>query len=286
MRATIALRLFLVAAALLAGCGESSGEIAQRRLTHDHLPRVEAILEGDMAKHRQAIEEAAARLAPGFAVEDAAVRERQMRAALRALQAPPHGVSGLLASPMTFLAAIGADGVVIARDAEPDAMKGTNFRERYPIVAEALAQGRTGAALVEFPSTQPGGESSVSLLFVAPSKVEARTVGAVALGIPLWSLGKRIHRQFEVELQPEFQRGAVVWVYFYRGDRLFHQGTPPDLDQAVPDATARVEGLRRSPSGYAGAVDVLGRSYGFAVRPTPILGEDVGVVVIRGEPTS
>jgi hypothetical protein len=285
MRAAISSALLLFVMAALAACGESSGEIAQRRLERDHLPRIEAILEGDLTKHRQAIEEAAERLAPGFSAEegDPAGRERSMRAALRALQRPPHGVSAFLASPMTFLAAIDASGVVIARDAEPDRMKGEDFGRRYPVVAEALL-GRAGHALVEFPSTEPGGESSVSLLFAAPSKVEGEVVGAAALGIPLWSLGRRVHRQLEVELQPEFAEGAVVWVYFYRGDRLFHQGTPPDLDQAVPDAAARAAGLREHPGGYTGEVTVLGRSYGYAVRPTPSIGEGVGVVVIRGEP--
>jgi hypothetical protein len=285
MRATKPTVVYLLAAlGFVAGCGESSGEVAQKRLSEDHLPRIEAIIEGDLAKHREAIATAAERLAPGFAVEDAAARERQMRAALRALQKPPHGVSAFLASPMTFLAAIDTSGVVIARDAEPDLMKGMDLRSPYPIVEEALSAGRSGYALVEFPSTEEGGESSVSILFVAPAKVDGATVGAVALGIPLWSLGRRIHRQLEVELQPEFQRGAVVWVYFYRGDRLFHQGTPPDLDEAVPSAAARTEGLRKSRSGYTDEVTVLGRSYGFAVRPTPAIADDVGVVVIRGEP--
>ncbi len=242
------------------------------------------MIRGDVAKHRAAIVEAAERLAPGFSVEDPALRERQMRAALRAIQEPPRGVSAFFSSPMTFLAAIDREGVVIARDADPDPMKGQDFARHFPVVADALRAGQVGHSLVEFPRAQSGEEGSVALMFAAPARAEGETVGVAALGIPLWSLSKRINEQFKVELHPEIQAGAVVWVYLYRGDRLFHRNTPPDLDKAVPDGPARASGLARSPGGFSGVLSVLGREYGYAVLPFPSLGEGVGVVAIRGEP--
>ncbi|MBC7173090.1 MAG: hypothetical protein H5U40_11705, partial [Polyangiaceae bacterium] len=264
--------------------GESSGSIAQRRLHRDHLPRIREIVRGDITKHREAIVVAAERLAPGFRVEDPATRERQMRAALRVVQEPPRGISAFLSSPMTFLAAIDPEGIVIARDTDPDPMKGKDFGSEYPVIASALENAAVGYSLVEFEGMTEEDQSSFSLVFAAPARIEGETVGAVALGIPLWSLSKRINQQLRVELHSEFQQGAVVWVYFYRGDRLFHRGTPPDLDKAVPGAEQRAEGLARSPGGYTGKLAVLGREYGYAVLPMPSLGEDVGVVAIRGEP--
>ncbi len=276
------LGVLALAAWLLVGCGESSGAIAQRRLLEDHLPRVREVVREDVAKHRAAIVDAAGRLAPGFAVADGATRERQMRAALRALQQPPRGVPGFLSSPMTFLAAVGRDGVVIARDADPDPMRGRDFGAELPVVRRALEDGAVGHELVELAAGE--GEPSVTLMFAAPVRDGGETVGAAVLGIPLWSLSKRINQQLRVELHPEFQAGAVVWVYFYRGDRLFHRNTPPDLDDAVPDAAARAEGLSRSPGGFTGTLTVLGREYGYGVLPMPSLGDGVGVVAIRGEP--
>lgn len=275
---------WLLGAILFAGCGESSGAVAQRRLLHDHLPRIREVIREDIAKHRRAIVEAGERLAPGFAVEEATLRERQMRAALRVLQEPPRGLGSFFSSPMTFLAAIDRGGVVIARDVEPDPMKGQDFGRLFPVVEGALRDGRSGYELIEFAGAD-GREGSVSLMFAAPARAEGETVGAVALGIPLWSLSKRINQQLRVELHPEMQAGAVVWVYFYRGDRLFHRNTPPDLDKAVPDAAAREAGLAKSPGGYTGVLEVLGREYGYAVLPIPSVGEDVGIVAIRGEAT-
>jgi hypothetical protein len=62
-----------------------------------------------------------------------------VKAALRILQQPKKGIDEFVASPMSFLAAIGVDGVVIARDREVDRMRGQDFKTRFEVVRQALA---------------------------------------------------------------------------------------------------------------------------------------------------
>ena len=59
-------------------------------------------------------------------------------------------------------------------------------------------------------------------------------MGAVLTGIPLWRLSQRLTKQLQLDHVSE--KGAILWVYVYQGDKLHHFGTPPDLDTMVPDA--------------------------------------------------
>jgi len=276
-------RLAPLMALLAMGCVSDAAH-ARKVIREEHAPSLATVIREDMARHRVGILDAAGRLAPGFVVEDPATRERQMRTALKFIQEPPRGVPQFIASPMAFLAAVGSDGLVIARDvdADDDRMRGEPFGERYPVVRAALAEGRAGYALGEFPNVEEPEETSWSMLFAAPSRRGGRVVGAVVAGIPLWRMAQRLGRQLQVDNADE--QGLIQWVYMYKGDRLFHFATPPDLDLIVPDAATRRAGLARSPGGFTGEVQQYSRWYAWGVLPTPRVGEDVGLIIFRSDP--
>jgi len=245
---------------------------------------VKEVIAEDMARHVEGVEDAARRLAPGFVVEDPTERERQMRVALKYVQEPPRGVPEFIASPMSFLAAVGKDGLVMARDVddEDDHMQGQDYAARYALVRRALAEGVPGYELGEFPSEEEGGKSSWSMLFVHPSVRDGEVVGAVVAGIPLWRMAQRLSRQLQAERVSE--DGIILWVYMYKGDELHHFGTPPDLDTVVPDAATRQRGFERSPGGFTGEVQQFGRWYAWGALPTRRVGDDVGVIIFRADP--
>ncbi len=275
----------LTGAALLfsAGCESKEARGARRAIREVHAGEISKILNEDITRHRRGVRLAAERLAPGFVVTDPAERERGMRVALKALSSPERSrvaIGELVVSPMTYLAAIGPDGVVIARDLEPDAMRGINFGERYPFVRTALERSEPAFALGE--TTADDGSQTYTMMFVHPARAEGRVVGAVAAGIPLWRMAQRLDRQLKLDHAGE--EDLILWVYFYKGDRLFHHGTPEVVDAQVPDAAARAAGLGNSPGGYTMQTQILGRWYAFGVLPTPSVGEDVGVIIVRSDP--
>jgi hypothetical protein len=173
--------------------------------------------------------------------------------------------------------------VVIATDAKEDRdrMTGANLGALFAVVRDALS-GRTGYGVDEFPPIEEGGEPSVSLLFAAPARKGDQVVGAVLTGIPLWRLSQRLTKQLQLDHVSE--KGAILWVYVYRGDKLHHFGTPPDLDRVVPDAAARRAGLSQSAGGFTGEVVQFGRWYGYGVLPVRALGPETGVVIFRSDP--
>ncbi|MGB5374814.1 MAG: hypothetical protein WBM75_18990 [Polyangiales bacterium] len=269
--------LLLLSLLVLIGC-EDRAAVArtQTQLRDVDFPRVQALVEQDLANHQAGVVKAAAKLAPGFSVSDPQKREAQVRAALRILQKPKRGIDEFVASPMSFLAAVGLDGGVIARDREPDRMRGQDFKSRFEPVERAL-DGTASTGLGEFYAEDPNAPSSWSILFAAPSQRDGKVVGAVVAGIPLSRLAQRLSRQFRVEQKA----GAPVWVYLYKGNRLFHWDTPPEVDALVRDPVARAKALSVSPAGYSEKVRLQGELQVYGVFPLALLAPDVGTIIFR-----
>jgi hypothetical protein len=293
-RLSLLLVLVSLAAAMcgvvVVGCGPEGAPSARVAIREVHAAEVREIARDDKRRHFVGVRKAAEKLAPGFLVEDPARREREVRFALKRLQQPPRGITEFIASPMSFLAAVGSDGKVIARDAQPDRMRGLNMGGRYPLVRTALSAGEEGYGLGEFADPdRPTDPPSISMLFVGPSRRDTNddgtpeVVGAVVAGIPLWRMSQRMGMQ--LRLNHADQAGLILWVYLYKGDRLFHFDTPPDLDQVIPTAAQIQSGLRDHPRGYTGEVQQFGRWYGWGVVPLPSIAEDVGALIVRSDPT-
>lgn len=276
----------LLGALLAFGCEPDGAPGARRAILEEHVPRVKELLRQDREKHWEAIQEAAERLGPGFAVEPPDSRERQMRTALKRVQELPRGIAGLVVSPISFLAALDADGTVIARDVDDDddTMQGQDFAERFPPVAAALETGRPQMALVDF-TTEDNAEEDVnrsSLMFVGPAHQGGEVVGAAVAGIPLWREAQRLSRQIRVDLAPEIESGLIVWVLMYQGDQLIvPPDAPTEITSELPDQATLFAKLDEQPNGYTGEFQAFQKWYGYAVVPTPTFGEDVGVVVLR-----
>jgi hypothetical protein len=262
---------------LLAACENTAAvERTEAKLRNVDLPRIQALVQQDLESHQVGVRKAAEKLAPGFAVSDAEIREKQVRAALRILQQPKKGIDEFVASPMSFLAAVGSDGVVVARDREPDRMAGQDFGARFDVVRQALG-GTAATGLGEFFAEDPNAPSSWSILFAAPSIRDDRVVGAALAGIPLSRLAQRLSRQFRVEQSGE----SPAWVYLYKGDRLFHWDTPPEVDALIRDPEPRAEGLAKSPAGFTEKARLQGELQVYGVFPLGLLAEDIGVIIVR-----
>ena len=268
---------------LLGGCDE--GAIPERReIVEIDVPRVREVVREDVERGVVGVRRAAQKMARGFLVDDPARRATEMRGVLRRLREPTRGIDELMISPITFVAAVGMDGHVICRDIEPDPMAGFDAGAAFPHVREALEQGHESYRLVEFPSTLETDPPSITVLYVAPSFVDGRVVGAIMAGTPLWRTAQRLSRQLQAERAQEVANGLITWVYLYRGDGIHHHGTPSDLDTIVPDAAARAAGYAASPGGFTGQIAQFGRWYAYGVAPLPRIGDDVGVIVFRSDP--
>lgn len=283
-------RLLLLAALIALsgafGCEGDGAPLSRQRIRSEDVPRVKEMLRQDIVDHRVAVRKAAEVIRPIYAEEDPAQLEKRMRQRLQALQEPPRGILELIASPLTFLTAVASDGIVIARDREPDKMRGEDFGQRFPIIDQTLHDGEPRHGLVEFPSPDPAEPSSFSMIFVHPvtDPVEGRVMGAVVAGIPLWRWAQRCSRQIRVERAKKIEAGLIVWVYLVKGEQVFHFDTPPELDAVLPEASVRRVGLEGNPGGFTGHLKLHGKSYGYGMIPLPYLGDDVALLIVRSDP--
>lgn len=276
------LGVFLCAGLFNVGCDKDGSAHARKVVREQHGPEVANILLKDLQNHRVGLRRAAALLAPGFVRATGEEQEVGMRKAMKIVRGTKKGISELVISPMSFLAVVDRNGVVIARDVEPDTMKGMDLAKQFPSVAQALA-GTEGFELGEFENPKDPENPSVSIVMAAPARYKGEVVGAVVLGIPLWRMAQRMSRQLQMEYLGD-KGPAVLWVYLYRGDKLHHHGTSPGLDELVPDGKARVAGLSKSPGGFTGGVNQHSAWYGYGVRPLRVLGPDTGAVIFRMDP--
>jgi hypothetical protein len=273
-----------LASLLLAACGEQDHTaVSRKKILEEHSPRISQIVIDDLKRHQQGLRIAAERMKAGWVKVEGEEQERGMRKVLQLMRSPKKGVRELVISPMSFMAAVDKNGVVIARDTQPDHMKGMNLAKLFPTVKAAL-QGEEGFEVGEFASLQKDGEPSVTIVMATPVRWNHEVVGALVLGIPLWRLQQRLSKQLQMEGAGNEKKGVVLWVYVYRGDELHKHGTPRDLDQLVPDAATRKAGLAKSPGGFTGEVVQFGFWYAYGVRPLRVLGDDMGVVIFRMDP--
>lgn len=276
------LKTFALSLLVLTGaCGKTS-ESAEASIAQTHIKQVRSWVTRTLVRHRKGVMLAAQRLAPGFEVEPEETRRAQMRIALKLMGQPPRGVSELIASPKSFLAAVDTKGIVLARDAQAsaDRMQGRDLSALSPILRAVRGQPADG--LVVFPSLDAG-EPSVSLVFAHPISLNKQQVGTLVVGIPLW----RLAQQFSQQLRLTYAKHAdlVLWVYLYHENRIHHFGTPPELDQALPPMKKLRAELKRTPDGFTTSVNVVGRPYAVGVYPLPTLSPQTGVIIVRSDPS-
>jgi hypothetical protein len=270
---------FVCGALGLIACSKGGAPEARRLIHTQHAPRVRKFSAELLERHTRGLQMAADRIAAGFVRSQGTDQEQEMRQVLKIIRSPKRGVSELVISPMSFIAVVGKDGHCIARDLDPDPMKGMDLAGQFPVVANAL-RGKAGIDMGQFESVGEG-KPSVTVLMAAPAHYRGEVVGAMVLGIPLWRLQQVLTKQLQMELAGKDR--VVVWVYVYRGDELHHHGTPPDLDKLVPDAATRKAGLAKSPGGFTGAAAQYAYWYGYGVFPLRQFGPDIGAVIFRME---
>lgn len=282
-RQSLALRILpFLATLLFVGCTEA--EHAQQVIHDDHVPRIQAIVREDIERTALGTRIAAETISRGFVVEDPVQRANEMRFALRRLTQLPRGIPELTISPITFVAVVGMDGIVICRDSENerDPMMGQNVGQLFPHVHRALTEGVETHQLVEWPGLHEGDPTVMIDVQATPIRHEGTQLGVIIAGTPLWRTAQRITRQLQTEVADE--GGSIVWVYLYRGDAFYSRATPENLDAANPDADARAAGFATSPGGFTGQMLQHGRWFAYGVVPLPSLAEDVGFVVWRSDP--
>lgn len=232
---------------VLTGCSADTGPLL-RDLRRRDLPSVREGVRQMMTRLHAGLSESAARFGGPTGDLEGAELESAARRKLIELRDARRGVQAVWSSGATFVALLDENGVVIARDAEPDTMRGLNLQTRFAEIGHCDAQPEWVGRIVD--SSQP------TLLTCA---VAGRF--RLLAGIALPRLALSVQRQLRLQTADATRAGRVYWVYAQTPDEpgavWLSEDNPPEFESEVlTQAIYRQPGLR--------GVSFHSRAYGVA----------------------
>lgn len=191
--------------------------------------------------------------------------------------------------PTGFIAAVGPDGLAIARniDETRDLMRGMPMRTLFPSVASALG-GNSRLGVGELPAS-PDMPSRVELVAAVPVRdVHGAILGALAAGISYGQLARAIDTAVRVHAGQE----PVLWVGLQHGGRVLPSGrdrdvparwlVPASLIGRIPaDAAQRINDGTTAPFVWT-FIEESERGWAGAIASVPPL-EGTRVLIFRSE---
>ena len=257
LRASLSSPPVAVARSALSGCGPDGAPNARKVIRETHAAEVKHLVVDDIDDHLVGVKAAGARVAPGFAVVDPKRRESQMRTAL----APADQATARHSSADRLGAHVHRSRRAERRRARHRRQRGARphdrGRPREAVRAGAQRSGgqRRATRWTRFLRSKRGPRAAFRCCSRRLRAKDGKVVGAVLTGIPLWRLSQRLTKQLQLDHVSE--KGAILWVYVYQGDKLHHFGTPPDLDTMVPDAAGAKGRPGREPGRLHGRVHAV-----------------------------
>jgi len=261
--------------------GDKEAKHAQKMTRELHLPEIHKILAADRQKYFRGLAKVAEKIAPAMALEST-LRQAQLNKELSRAYKPPRGSPELFSAPFSFLAALDAQGIVIARNGKDNGLIGMALKERAQQLAPIFGGQTELSAFAKLKDAEQDARASALWLFAVPVLWEQKNAGAVAMGIPLWRLAQRIDRQLKVDHSTE--RDLVTWIYVLEGGHWHHFGTPPELDARLPNPMKMQAKLRAQPQGFTAHLEFFGRHYGYGVYPLAEIGPSVAIAIFRSDP--
>lgn len=279
----------VVLAALAAGCKKGDDGAAARAATQ---AAEQYVREGNEATRRlvEGLRDVIVRAAPTVAptLGDAA----RAREALRELHndRTPLGRDFAL-YPTSFVAAVNADGTVVAADLreQGDPLSGKDVRGSFPCVAQALSgTAASCSGVLTLAEGQPNRAYAVTAVPMESNGDAGATRGALIGVMNLARMAQAVrqsldldHRRDRVQLSVGYWVNHRLWPLPDDPDVAVAWRVPQTLVARLPgDLGARVEAGGAATFHFT---ENEGRmQWGAAAAPTPVLGQGAGLVVYRG----
>jgi len=268
---------------LVSGCKDTA-KISATQATA-HVAMLAETAQKDVAEVRSGLPQGAELMGAAIAA-DATVRT-DPKAAAEALRNARRKVQDLRMAKSTFFALADEKGIVIRNDQEQDRMVGKPLFASYPRLSEALSH------YVETTGSMPeaAGVRAPRADAQWVAGVPAGHAGAVsAIYVSGWSWSSYAYRlefalrgQIRTELASKpGENEPLVYVFVVVGDDVYGTPVSPEVSRSAVSALHPLSKIKGDET-WADKVDITGRSYGVAVKKTPILGDNVGIAVLRSE---
>ena len=286
--ASLDLRALVVLAAALAfapvaGCRDRAKD-NQAHAVAD-VERLAAVIDTDVGEVARGLPEGAKKMADLFA--GGADPHKDPHATRQALLKTQREVPDLNRAKSTFFALADDKGIGLRNNLEQDAMAGQDLLKLFPSLAKGL-----GGEYVETVGSfgGPPRPSGPDRDWIAASPVrnaEGKVAGLYVTGWSLRAFCRHLnevwkHDQAEA-LRASGEAGKLPVFYVAMFDKTGVYSAPftPQVNEyAMRDANL----VEKTAGGtFSSSITIADRDFGYAAKRTPLLGADIGVVVLRSE---
>jgi hypothetical protein len=273
--------LMILVGSLLSACRDPKE--TSLRLARGHVEDLAGVVEADVGEVRAGLPQGAKLLSELLAKDEP--REEKASAAREALGRARDRVQDLRVAKSTFFAVTGRDGVVIRTDQEMDRMAGKSLLGAFPKLEGALGgkHVETLGAMEEASGVK--GKPDAQWVIAEPVRVGDQVKGLYVTG---WSWSAYAYRlEFSLRGRVKSELGdrdkmPLLYVFVVVGKSVYGAPVSPLVSQ---EEIGRLDSLAHlgADGVFTTAIEVTGRGYGLAVKATPVLGDGVGIAVLRSE---
>jgi hypothetical protein len=270
-----------VVSTALTGCKDT--KLVSERHAREHIASLVEVVQKDVEEVRKGMPAGAVYLTQLFAKE--APREELAEPARKALERARNKTQDLRVAKATFFGVTGRDGVVIRTDQEQDRMAGKPLFAAFPKLKQALAGKyvETHGSMEEASGVQgkPDGQWAVA----QPIKVGSETKGLYVSGWSWSSYAYRLEFHLRSKLKSalsEYDKMPLVYVFVVVDQAAYGAPVTALVSQQEVGKLDPLSKLDDSGM-FATTLEITGRGYGLAVKAVPVLGERIGIAVLRSE---
>ncbi|HVU01186.1 MAG TPA: hypothetical protein VHE30_05515 [Polyangiaceae bacterium] len=196
-------------------------------------------------------------------------------------------VQDLRISKGTFFAFADDSFVVVRNDQEQDRMAGKSLLASFPGLAAAKAKYTETMGSMPEAAGVRAPRADGQWIAGAPVVVAGELAGVYVTGWSWSSYAYRLEFALRGKIRSELsarreENEPLVYVFVVVGDSVYGAPVSPDVTRSTLSA---LHPLTRATGDAIASdkVEITGRQYGYAVQRTPMLGENVGILVLRSE---
>jgi hypothetical protein len=279
--AVLALVALGVGSTALTGCRDS--KLVSERHAREHVASLVEVVHTDVEEVRKGMPAAVVHLSQLFAKE--APREELAEPARKALDRARNKTQDLRVAKSTFFGVTGRDGIVIRTDQEQDRMAGKPLFGAFPGLKQALAGKyvETHGAMAEASGVK--GKPDGQWVVAQPIQVNGETRGLYVSGWSWSSYAYRLEFHLRSKLKSaldEYDKMPLIYVFVVVDQVAYGAPVTALVSQQEVGKLDPLSKLDDSGM-FTTTLEITGRGYGLAVKAMPLLGERVGIAVLRSE---
>jgi hypothetical protein len=264
----------------LGGC-EDKAEVSARH-AREHVTVLAASVQTDVEEVRTGLPQGAKHLEPLYASETPP--KENLPAVRLALETARGKVQDLRVAKSTFFALVDPEGNVLRNDQDQDLMVGKNVFSSFPALKQALS-GKYVESRGSMPEAAAVKGPDGQWVAAQPVSVGGAVKGLYVTGWSWSAYAYRLENSIRGKVKSalgERDKEPLIYVYILVDDSVYGAPQSPEINaRAIAEEKAldKLEG----DAVHAAKREITGRDFGLAIRKTPVLGDRIGVAVLRSE---